>query len=156
MGWSVSAVQHHDEMNVGPLVTYGDRCAAFDSVSPALPEPADKSLFTQQDTLLMQVLDLDYALRLKAQSVAAKSQGQYKAEIFLLSQAELAQFSSASVKLQILQHRMHQLDLAERDLDRARRQTAGIIDLPQAVQPAEGQPEAAASGREPVVGEPLK
>ena len=58
-----------------------------------------------------------------------------------MSPAELAQFSSASVKLQILQHRMHQLDLSERDVDRARRQPAGIIesaiDLPQAVQPAE-------------------
>ena len=54
---------------------------------------ADISLLTQQDTLLMQVLDLKYALRLKAQSVAAKSQGQYKAETFLFSQAELAQFT---------------------------------------------------------------
>ena len=33
---------------------------------------------------------------------------------------------------------------SERDLDLARQQPAGIIDLPQAVQQAEGQPEAAA------------
>ena len=126
---SVLAAQHHNGMNVGLLVNDGDRFgAAVNAVSPALPEPgrapampepADISLFTQQDTLLMQVLDLEYALRLKAQSVAAKSQGQYKAETFLLSPGELARFSSDSVKLQVLQHRMHQLDLVERDLDRA-------------------------------------
>ena len=138
-------------MNVGLLVNDGDRFgAAVNAVSPALPEPgrapalhepAGISLFTQQDTLLMQVLDLEYALRLKAQSVAAKSQGQYKAETFLLSPAELAKFSLDSVKLQILLRRMHQLDLAERDLDRAWRQPAEIIesaiDLRPAVQPAE-------------------
>ena len=151
VGRSVSAAQHHNGMNVGLLVNDGDRFgAAVNAVSPALPEPgrapalhepAGISLFTPQDTLLLQVLDLEYALRLKAQSVAAKSQGQYKAETFLLSPGELARFSSDSVKLQVLQHRMHQLDLAERDLDRTRRQPAGIIesaiDLPQAVQPAE-------------------
>ena len=106
----------------------------------ALPESADMIHITQHDTLVLQVLDLDCELRLKAQSVAAKSQVQYKAETFLLSPGELARFSSDSVKLQVLQHRMHQLDLAERDLDRAQRQPAGIIqsiDQPQAVQPAE-------------------
>ena len=66
-------------MNLGLLVNYGDRFgAAVNAVSPALPEQAGISLFTQQDTLLMQVLDLEYSLRLKAQYVAAKSQGQYK------------------------------------------------------------------------------
>ena len=73
-------------MSVGLLVNDGDRFgAAVNAVSPALPELADISLFTLQDTLLMQVLDLEYALLLKALSVAAKSQGQYKAETFLLS-----------------------------------------------------------------------
>ena len=38
--------------------------------------------------------------------------------------------------------------------DRARRQPAGIIDVQQAVQPAEGRPKAAASGREQAVGAP--
>ena len=146
VGRSVSAAQHHNGMNVGLLVNDGDRFGAAVNAAlpepgraPALHEPAGISLFTPQDTLLLQVLDLEYALRLKAQSVAAKSQGQYKAETFLLSPGEFARFSSDSVKLQVLQHRMHQLDLAERDLDRAQRQPAGIIqsiDLPQAVQPA--------------------
>ena len=124
VGRPVSAAQHQNAMNVGLLVNDGDRFgAAVNAVSPALPEPgrahepAGISLFTPQDTLLLQVLDLEYALRLKAQSVAAKSQGQYKAETFLLSPGEFARFSSDSVKLQVLQHRMHQLDLAERDLD---------------------------------------
>ena len=47
---------------------------------------------------------------------------------------------------------MHHLDLVERDLDLAAQQPAGIMYLRQAVQPAEGQPEAAASGREQAVG----
>ena len=81
VGRSVSAVQHHNGMNMGLLVNDGDRfCAAVNAVSPALPEQADIRLFTQQDTLLMQVLDLECSLRLKAQYVAAKSQGQYKAD----------------------------------------------------------------------------
>ena len=67
-------------MNVGLLVNDGDRfCAAVNAVPPALPEQADMNHTTQQDTLVSQVLRLDIELRLKAQSVAAKSQGQYKA-----------------------------------------------------------------------------
>ena len=50
------------------------------ALPPALPGQADISHITQQDTLLMQALELEYALRLKAQSAAAKSQGQHKAE----------------------------------------------------------------------------
>ena len=53
---------------------------------------------TQHDTLVLQVLDLDCELRLISQSVAAKSQGQDKAETILLSQSELAKLSSASAK----------------------------------------------------------
>ena len=91
-------------MNVSLLVNYGDRFGApVNAVPPALPEQADRSNITQQDTLLMQVLELEYQLLLKAQSVAAKSQVQYKPETFMLSQAEQAQFSSASAKLLVLQ-----------------------------------------------------
>ena len=88
-GRSVSAVQHHNGMNVSLLVNYGDRFGApVNAVPPALPEQADRSNITQQDTLLMQVLELECQLLLKAQSVAAKSQVQYKPETFMLSQAE--------------------------------------------------------------------
>ena len=48
---------------------------------------------------MFHVLHLDYELQVKAQFVAAKSQGQNKAEAFLLSQAELAKLGSASAKL---------------------------------------------------------
>ena len=137
---------------MGLLVNDGDRIgAAVNAVPPALPEQADMNHTTQQDTLVSQVLRLDIELRLKAQSVAAKSQGQYKAGSSLLPQAEFAQLSSASAKLVALQDRMKLLDRVERDLDLALRQPAGIMGLQQAVQPAEGQPEASASRREAAV-----
>ena len=74
--------------------------------------------------------------------MAAKSQGQRKAETFLLSQAELAQLSSINAKLVDLQCRMEHLDREEtlqRDLDLELRQPAVITarDLQQPVQPAE-------------------
>ena len=83
------------------------------------------SHITQQDTLVFKVLDCD--LLLEAQSVAATSH--CEAETFLLSQAELAQLSPASAKLVGMQGRMKHLDRMERDLDLARRQPAGIMDL---------------------------
>ena len=98
------------------------------AVPSALPEQADMSHITQQYTLVLQVLDLDCELLLKAQSVAAKSQGQYKAETFLLPQAELAQLSLASAKLVALQGRMKHLDRVERGLDLALRQPAGTME----------------------------
>ena len=47
-----------------------------------------------------------------------------------------------------LQYRIAHLESVERDLDLSLRQPAGIMDLLQAVQPAEGQPEAAAPPQE--------
>ena len=141
----VLAVQHHNGMNVGLMVNDGDRFGEpLNAVPPALPKPADISRITQQDTLVLQELRLDCELLLKAQSVAAKPQSQYKAETFLLPQEELAQLNSASAKLVALQGRMKLVDRVERDLDLARRQPAGIMNLQQAVKPAEGQLEAAA------------
>ena len=90
----MSAVQNHNGMNVGLLVNDGNRFGApVNAVPPALPEPAYISPIKQQDNLVLQVLDLDCELWLRTQSVAAKSQGQYNAEIFLLPQAELARSS---------------------------------------------------------------
>ena len=141
---SVSAVQHHNGMNVDLLVIDGDRFSApVNAVppAPALPEQANISPIAQQDTLVLQVIDLDFELQLRAQSVAEKSLGQYKAETFqvLLPQAEWARLSSDSAKVVALQCRMRHLDRVERDLDLrlSLRQPAGIIDLMQAVQPAE-------------------
>ena len=57
------------------MATVADRFGApVNAVPPALPEPANMSHITQQDTLVLQVLDRDCELRLEAQSVAAKSQ----------------------------------------------------------------------------------
>ena len=139
---SVSAVHHHNGMNVDLLVIDGDIFGAPVNAfppAPALPEPANISPITQQDTLVLQVIDLDFELRLRAQSVAEKSLGQYKTETFLLPQAEWARLSSDSAKVVALQCRMRHLDRVERDLDlrQSLRQPAGIIDLLQAVQPAE-------------------
>ena len=70
-------------MNMGFLVNYDNRfLAPVNAVPPALPETAYISPITQQDTLLLQVLDLDCKLLLRAQSVAVKSLGQYKAKPF--------------------------------------------------------------------------
>ena len=70
-------------MNVGLLVNVGNRLVSPVNVVPrALPEMADISHITQQDTLVLQVIDPDYQLLLEAQSVAAKSQGHYKAGAF--------------------------------------------------------------------------
>ena len=46
------------------------------AVPPDLPEQADISHIILSDTLVLQELDVDYQLLLKALSVAAKSQGQ--------------------------------------------------------------------------------
>ena len=127
-------------MNVDLLVNHGDRFGApVNVVLPALPEPANISPVTQQDSLVLQVINLEFELRLRAQSVAEKCRGHYKAETFLLPQAELARLSSESAKLVALQCRMRRLDRVEGDLDLrlSLRHSAGIMDLPQAVQPAE-------------------
>ena len=43
------------------------------------------------DALVLQLIDLEYQIMVKAKSLAFKSQRQYKAETFLMSQAALAQ-----------------------------------------------------------------
>ena len=102
------------------LVNDGDRFGALvNAVPPALPEPANISPITQQDTLVLprQVIDLDFELQLRGQSVAEKSLGQYKAETFLLPQADWTRLSSDSAKPVALQGRKRHLDRVERDLD---------------------------------------
>ena len=104
----MSAVQRHYGMSVSFFINNGDRLdSPVNAVPPALPvpEPGDMSHITQQDTVVLRVIDLDYQLLLEFQSVAAKSQGQYKAETYLMSrsQSELAQLNSASAKLVALQ-----------------------------------------------------
>ena len=52
-GLSVSAVQHHNGKNMGLFVNYGDRYGSpVNAVPPALPELADISHVTQQNTLV--------------------------------------------------------------------------------------------------------
>ena len=64
-GLSVSEVQHHNGMIMGLLVNDGDRfCLPVNAVPPALPEQAYISPITQQDTLSLQLLDLDCELQL--------------------------------------------------------------------------------------------
>ena len=64
-GLSVSVVQHHNEMIMGLLANDGDRFGSpVNAVTPALPEQAYISPITQQDTLLLQLLDLDCELQL--------------------------------------------------------------------------------------------
>ena len=77
-------------MNIGLLVKDGDRFGEpVIAVPPTLLEPADISPITQQYTLVLQVVRLGGELQRKTQSVAAKSEGQHKAECFLLPEAEL-------------------------------------------------------------------
>ena len=63
------AVQHQNGMNMGLLINYGyNFCSPVNAVPPVLPEMAHigPQAITQQDTLLMQVLDLDCEFLLRA------------------------------------------------------------------------------------------
>ena len=131
-GWSVSAVQHHNEMNVGLLETMATDSARLSMLShlPCLNRQTLVLLHSKIPSCCKYLIwTASSRVQLKAQSVAAKSLGQYKSETFLLPQTELARFSSDSAKLVALQCRMKHLDRVERDLDLAMRQPAGTMDL---------------------------
>ena len=75
-------------MNLGFLLNHGKRLGnPTTTVAPVLSELADISQITQHDALVLQLIDMEYQIMIKAQFLVSKSQ----AETFLMSQAALAQ-----------------------------------------------------------------